>query len=208
MKIGIIVDGDSEYGALPALLRRVATESGHTYPKVTKAHVHPMAPLPVIARECKSVLGVFEGRGFDRILVILDREDRGECPGALARDLCALMSGPTHCTVGVVIKDRCFENWLVADQGAMASQPGRFAVTQATRRRVEPNKADSVDATLLIRTLVKGRYEKVTDSKRILIRAEPGAMARHSRSFRRFMRELGHPSYSGQSAVAVRRERT
>ncbi len=201
MRIGIVVDGVSEYESLPHILRRLADESGHVYPKVIKADIQPLAPFPVIARACCSAIGVFEGRGFDRIIILLDRKTRPDCPGEIARVLCSLLAGKASFPITVVVKDRCFENWLVADLDALAGQPRRFHLTSGRRRSVDPNKADSVDAAALMRAVVVGRYDKVEDSKRVLSRAMPDRMARNSRSFRKFMRELEHPTYRHQSAV-------
>lgn len=94
-----------------------------------------------------------------------------------------------------------YENWLVSDVEALKCQPGRFAVSDADARRVVPNRADRIDAMTLLKRMCKdAAYEKVRDSERILTRADVMRMAENSRSFRRFLRVVGHPSYQRQSA--------
>jgi hypothetical protein len=49
------------------------------------------------------------------------------------------------------------------------------------------------------RIVIDNSYEKVADSKRILARQSVLTAGQHSRSFRRFLRLVGVPVYSGQS---------
>ena len=200
MRLGLVVDGESEFKALPRLYPSLheALESQLLSPILTK--MMPTAPVPVIARACNHAVTQLEGRRADRIIVLLDHEGQGRCPPGLARQLQVSLAGTTNASVWVVIKDSMFENWLVADCDALASQPARFRMTAARRRRVEENKADTIDALSLIKEMcIRSPYHKVQDSARILQRADPAAIARHSRSFRRFLRALEHPLYQAQS---------
>ena len=101
----------------------------------------------------------------------------------------------------VVVKNRKFENWLIADPGAFKKLRGRYEITSAFEGAVSPNKADGgTDATGLIKSISKDRsYDKLKDAVAIVSVADPGTMACNSRSFRRFLRLLGHPDYVAQS---------
>jgi len=198
--VGIVVDGIAEYAALPLLLPRVAAHSGHTY-KVIKADIQPLAPLPAIARTCRQPVIQLEARGIDLVVVLFDRETRTECPADIARVVGDEIGSYSRCRVVVVIKDRKFENWLVSDLSAMGRHPARFRVSQRHTRAVVPNRADAADAIALLRTIVRGTYAKVDDGKLILEAADPTRMGRHSRSFRKFLREAGHPAYRVQSKL-------
>ncbi len=203
MRIGIIVDGESEFKSLPHVLSVLGDASGNTILKPVLAKLTPTAPLPVIARACATGLRQLEGRSAEIILVLMDREDRSECTpelaGSLGRELCQKVTGVA---IEVVVKDRMYENWLIADCEALACQPGRFKVTSADRGRVSPDKADHVDALAIIKRSCRGAsYHKVLDSERVLKRADPLTIASNSRSFRRFLRCVGHPHYLQQSKL-------
>ena len=106
----------------------------------------------------------------------------------------------------MVLKDRMFENWLVAATSALRSQPKRFRLSGTAASSIAPNNADQTDALGLLHTATraarKGKkqtYSKIADSKRILARVDINEMAANSRSFRRFLRCLGHPAYHDQS---------
>jgi hypothetical protein len=102
----------------------------------------------------------------------------------------------------VVIKNRMFENWLVADVEAVKIQRARFRLSTAAERSIVPNKADNVAALEVLKTAaVRTSYSKVPDSQRILERADIQRIAANSRSFRRLLRVVGHPGYAGQSRL-------
>lgn len=205
MKIGLAVDGQAETASFPSARDRLNALSLHTivFPPVLvpmNAHVPPAA----IAAECRARTGILIAKGIDLLLVLLDREQDQNCCGTTAsniqRELAKVIGVPT----AVVIKNRMFENWLLADLDALAASPARFNVTAALRKRVEANKADSVNALTEIKaTIVKGSYDKVSDAKKILERADPAKMGQHSRSFRRFLHLAGVPAYATQSKNPV-----
>jgi hypothetical protein len=140
------------------------------------------------------------GQGVGKVVVLIDREDRSDCPGALAAAIQARIARETDVEVAVVIKDAAFENWLVADVDAVRSLKQRFDLSNNTQNAVQPNKADKCPALELLKRSTQGSsYDKVEDSKRILARADATRIATHSRSFRRFLRCAGCPTYASQS---------
>ena len=80
--------------------------------------------------------------------------------------------------------------------------PRRFRVTRAFERKVSPDRADHVaDAEALLNSAAQGTpYHKRTDAKAIAGKQNALRVARNSRSFRRFLRIVGHPRYAEQSA--------
>jgi hypothetical protein len=202
VKVGLIVDGTAEYQSLASLYPQLhAAISNRQFLKVLKADLQPHAPYPVMARSCRPRLHELEGRGADQIVILLDRETRGDCPGDIATALAQAAASYVACDVAVVVKDRCFENWLISDPGAVKSQLKRFKLSKADEKMVTPNKADHIDGHSLLKKAALGEYEKVQDGKRILASASIDEMAQHSRSFRRLLRVVGHPSYANQSRV-------
>lgn len=166
-----------------------------------KAAMHPKAQIPVIAREAiKRVVILQRISDIDQAIVLLDREDRLECPGQLAEQLGQQIQPHVTIPVSVVITDRMFENWLVADIEALRRMRARFSISTATVRSIAPNRADRVDAYAVLQSCVRNQaYDKVQDAGRILERSDIHQMAANSRSFRRFLRCVGDPAYSAQS---------
>jgi hypothetical protein len=199
MRIGFIVDGEAEYRSLPNIYARLAVSATLLTP--LKSDIQPLAPVAQIAASVKVPLRIMRRRGADRVIILIDRETRNECPGEFAAALRTLLS--RYCdasTVDIVTKDRRFENWLIADPDALEHLRGRFKLDAGQRSQIEPNKADAVDALTLLKRIVRRHdYSKVKDARRILAVAEPLRMARNSRSFRRLLRLIDHNSYRQQS---------
>jgi len=201
VRIGLIVDGDSEYASLRLLFPHLSESTTNVFLKPVKAKFHPESPYGAIARACVPSVKLLEAKGAERVVVLLDRESRAECPGAISSAVKASLSPRCKCELVVVVKDRKYENWLISDMRAFRNQQARFRISAGIRSSIEPNKADHVDGDALLRRIVRGTYDKVADSKRVLHRADPIRMAKNSRSFRRFLRCVGHPDYGAQSEV-------
>ncbi len=182
---------------MPRLYPQLSARSGHDF-MTLKINVSPDASAAVIARACRSRLVIALAKGASLAVVVLDREQQQICPGLIASGIetevgkvCAPM--PAR----VVIKDRTFENWLVADFGALAQCPKRFSLTNAMVARVEPDKADRCDGKALIASAVKkGQYDKVKDAERICRRMDVGKAAANSRSFRHLLHVIGDIAYN------------
>ena len=200
MRVGLIVEGQAEYSAIPALVPTLRSATGHTIVGPTLAPVHPTSAPEVLARGCRNAVGVLELKRVELIVVLLDKEDCPCCSGDRAVDLERALSRVSQVAVKVVLKHRTFENWLISDIEAVKANPGRFTVTVGAARRVSPNKADHVDGIAWLSQASGGTYEKVADARRILDRASIDAIGANSRSFRRFLRVLNHPTYVHQSS--------
>jgi len=131
---------------------------------------------------------------------LIDREDREDCAPEFAQTIEGAMEGMGE-QVHVVVKNRTFENWLIADPDCFGRLSGRFKLTNAFVGRVSPDKADNVrDATAMLnRICVKGSYHKTLDPPKILGAMDVGQAGKNSRSFRRFLRILGDKRYRDQS---------
>jgi len=205
MRIGLVVDGQAELYALPHLTKRLGIQ--HTILAPLKADIQPISTPLQIARAVKTPIKIlFHARRVDRVVILLDHETRTECPGVWCSTLTEAVRG--HCeqeAVTVVVKNRTFENWLIADLDAIRALVGRFTVSKAVARSISGN-ADSANGIRVLKECAHDTpYQKVGDSIKILSRARPDEIARQSRSFRKFLRALGHPSYKGQSASPARR---
>jgi len=200
MRIGIIVDGQSEFASLPLIIPELERATGNVLLGPAKADIHPKAPMGAIAHVCLKSIEVLKTRDIQEVIVLMDREDRDECPGVLAQQIQAEVRTRTDLRCWVVIKNRTYENWLVADLDSLRAQPGRFRVTRASERQIAPNKADNCNAlAILKRSAIVASYSKVSDSMLIMRRAEVQRIADNSRSFRRFLRCVEYPRYADQS---------
>lgn len=207
MKVGLIVDGDAEFASLPHVLPRI--DSKHeVLPRVLKAAVHPLGGPGKVARAVMPAIRIFvANRGVRQVVILLDREQQTECCGAIAGEIAQAVSRlceneGLRVEVSVVLKDRTYENWLLSDPDALRASTGRFRVSAAFAKKVQPNKADTIDAGKLIKTaVVKGSYDKVEDGVRIMRAADPSRMGANSRSFRRLLRVVGDRAYSNQSKL-------
>jgi len=197
--VGIIVDGRAEADALQALLRKAVGPRRCLRPRY--ADMQPTASPEQIAKRATDRVRMLRRHGADRIILLIDREDREDCCPALAAEIERALAGVGAQDVHVVVKDRAFENWLVADPEALAALAGRFRITKAFRSAVAPDKADAVHsaAALLSRACLGKPYNKRRDPARIVEAMDVVAAARNSRSLRRFLRLVGSSAYRGQS---------
>lgn len=201
MKIGVVVEGRGEFKALPEIreqVHRITKASGF---KVLFAAYDPHAQPGRIVRECESRIRQFHARGYNRVIVLVDRESRNVGCSQLAKDLEERFAKAQFpIPISVVVKDRRFENWLVADVDALKQMQGRFKITKGMRREIEPDRADRIDALRLLKKASQnGDFGKVDDARRIMQKADIGKMALNSRSFRCFLARLGHPHLANGS---------
>jgi hypothetical protein len=202
MRIGIIVDGQAEYRSLPKLLERVQTP--HAVISTLYADIQPYAPVGQIVTAVRTKLPILIAKKVDRVVVLLDREDRQVCPGDWAREIeqvlsrkCAQVGIASFC---VVVKEPCYESWLIGDVSAFKQMPARFSLSKGDINSIQPNKADRCDARNILKKAAKGAsYSKVNDAVRIMRLVNPLRLARNSRSFRRLLRQLEHEMYKDQS---------
>ncbi|ADP83158.1 DUF4276 family protein [Pseudofrankia inefficax] len=198
MRIALLVEGIGEFKALPRLIPSLEHRSGQTLLQPVQLNVHPLAPPNVIASSLAKKMQILEQRRADQAVLLLDREDAEECPGTRAEQVATAIAKHPKITlpVQVVLKDRTLENWLIADLTALRTQPGRFKVTEALTKRVEPDKADRLAAIDLLQSASIGRtYHKVDDAVEICARLDPARAARHSRSFRHLLHVLGDSTF-------------
>lgn len=201
MKIGVVVEGQSEFTALPQLREQFCSETAASNVKVLRARYDPHARPERVVRACRSALRQLVGRKFDLAVILIDRERQAKASAAIAQKLeAAFDAAEVGIPIAVVVKDRCFENWLVADLEALRALTARFEVSTGMVNAIEPDKADRADAHRLLKVAAKGgAYGKVDDARRILEKATTRHIAQHSRSFRCFLARLGHPGLQNGS---------
>lgn len=204
-KIGIIVDGEGEYYALPLLLEKMAG-CFEIVARPLYCDIQPCAKdLRQQGMRIAATAKILIAQGAENIIVVLDKETRKGCSKALADKLTTAVKYEFTrlglvTPVETVLKVRKFENWLVADGRALESQKNLLRVSRI-RQQADSNKADSIlDAYDLLRVhSVDKAYAKRRGAIDICRKADPLLMAKNSRSFRKFLRVIGHPRYLSQS---------
>lgn len=201
MKIAVVTEGESEYAALPKLESQLVARTEMSSMRVLKLSVQPDGPPAKIARALKDkLLPLLRGR-FDMVILLIDREQQSASCGTIATQIQAELVKQCGSTmpITVALKDRCFENWVVADLDALGAQSARYRITRSHRAKTEPNKADTVDALRLLNEATIGpRYDKVKDGIRWAQKADVAKAAQHSRSFRHLLHVLGDETYLDQ----------
>ncbi|MCR9141155.1 MAG: DUF4276 family protein [bacterium] len=204
MKISLIVDGQAESQALPGLLRRIQLPQGVRLLNPIYADMQPKASPDQIARAAIDRMKLVRNQKADRTIVLIDlenQEERGMCAPSFAESVQQAFTKKKVGNVQVIIKNRKFENWLIADPDALLNMRARFSISKKQRSQIEPNLADSIsDATELLNRMVKqAAYHKRKDPVIICQKVDPLKVAANSRSFRKFLRAVGHATYKNQS---------
>ena len=202
MRIGLVVDGQAEFRSLGSIFSRIDSES--TFLKPLYADMQPNAAPAKIVKATRTHLQVFAKKRVDRVVVCLDHEHRPECPcdwaHELEREFEVAIQGLELQEVLVVLKMRMYENWLVSDIDTLKVMRSRFSITNAHEKQVLPDRADSADATHILKAAAqKVAYNKVNDAVAIMKLFDPYAGAVNSRSLRKFLRTLNCKKYSNQS---------
>ena len=195
MKIGLLVDGKAEFYALPHLLPRIG--SPHVILNPLLCDLQPYASPAQIALAASKRFAILLSKGATLIVILLDKEQRRECTGDLVQAIerearVRLAALKSTAEVRVVFKVPMFENWFVADPEALRGMAGRFEKVDRIAKQVAPNRADAVDALGLLKSCSKDRtFDKPKDAAAICRVLDPVRAAASSRSFRKFLKELG-----------------
>lgn len=196
MKIGVLVEGDAEFHALPNLWPRLG--SPHQILGPLKCGIQPMAPLAQIALVASKKFPILLSKGVDWIVILIDKETRQDCTGELVqaverqcRERLAALSKTV--SLSVVFKVSKFENWTASDPEALRALPGMFENVERIEKQVAPNRADAVDALGLLKSCARKGYDKVRGGVAICKQLDPVRAAANSRSFRKLLKVLECP---------------
>lgn len=193
--IGLVVEGDSEYHALPVLLAKLQVR--HATPANFHGQSDTMTPKQLVHRALPCVQAQARKR-VSRIIVVLDRESREECApdfasnvqDVLIRRLTADNARPA-CPIVVVCADRKIENWLFADPAGLAKSE---LVRRATSKRRAPANVDGTDGEADLKALMfphhPYRSGTMTGELAKHIRVECSKVQQRSRSLRKFVKEV------------------
>lgn len=199
MKIGIIVEGTAERQALEEIVAKINI-SGVSIINPLFASIEPKETPKQIAKAAESRIKILQSKQVDKIIMLIDLENLDTCPGDRASEIKNVFCNMAY-NVDVIVKNKCFENWLIADIDAL-EQLKNFKGAKNLKNKVN-NKSDSLSALAELKNIkkinVKESYHKANDGFAISQKLDPLRIAKNSRSFRRFLRVLEHPAYIDQS---------
>ncbi len=202
MRIAVVGEGLTEYHCVPTLagklgntvIRQVhfrGSNAGFDWDQLFRKKIVPLVNAVATASP-------------DKIVVVLDREDRADCPSDLAhRGLSIIQQDCGHylgeCTVTVIVSNREFEAILFADYAAVDS----LGVLKGT---VSPGFPDSTDSQNVVGWL-NGHfkpgysYDKPREGKSLAqkMNLSDEAVLARNRALRKLVKELTPP----QPIVAV-----
>lgn len=201
MKIGIIGEGETEYACLPTLIAKLGHQVVQTFnlggipPQWAWEKIFSDKIFPFVrAFLLKSPAG-----RPDKIIIVLDRDDRGDCCGQLAengrRVLEQLLAaepalGPAP-AIAVILPNPQFECWLFSQPELLRRSP---LFTQPPETLLNDGCMDGKKILNIVgRTLRTGkRWDKVKDGKGLARRLDLNnpAVLQRSRSLRKFVKEL------------------
>lgn len=206
MKIGLIVEGDSEYHALPNLLPRVA--SPHTILRQPlRCPVDPKSsPAQIAHVAATKSFPILIAKGVDLIVLLIDKENRPECTIELVQEI--EREGRSRLTESVdlcvVLKVTKLENWLVADPQALRELK-LFENVERIEKQVA-GRADAVDALALLKSCSGRRsYDKKKGAIEICKKLDPERARKNSRSFQKLLKTLGYPEAPVETGRRSRR---
>jgi hypothetical protein len=198
----LIVEGETEYAALPLLHRKGLIRG---CPPLKAKNLRGLGSHLVPLGVAKAVVGkviAFQEDGIQRVVLCVDREQRVECAGGFAQSVQAAITaelvrkGRSAGGVCVVVADRAFEAWLLADavghhkRGTFVRAPD-FQSFEGSLGRQQKKGTVELDSLL-------GRpYVKTSDGPRIFEQTDfvaarsTSASGRGSRSLDKFLRVLG-----------------
>lgn len=200
--VGLVVEGDTEFAALPRLHTKKLIEGCPPLRAVNLGGVGSDRNADGIARLVAPKVIQHKLAGRQKVVVCLDREQRDRCAPGLASDirtaLAVVLEGKGHRTddVHIVVADRSFEAWLLAgsagfvDAGLFIAAPKRVCFEGEL---CEQGKKGVVELSRLLAR----PYEKTADGPRLFEDLDIKAARSHgsglsgSRSFDKFLRSVG-----------------
>lgn len=201
-RVGVVSDGSAEIESLRILLRKLKSDYTIIESAAAYAQMQPKSTPKQIAKAAASKVDILHNlKKIDKVIVIIDREDLEICPGEFSEKIRKALHSQVKPEVSVVVKDKKFENWLLASPDTISKNSKRFQDIHKYKNKIAPNRADNIidSENLLKKTAKDNQYNKGVCPNEILEAACPDEMGANSRSFRKFLQEAGVRKYKKQS---------
>lgn len=197
--LGLVVEGSSGANAVSVLLNSASIAAGSpiNFPgQPVGCSVKLLVEKVILPRVQIAVL-----KGYSKILVILDRETRQECPGDFAQELSRQISSQlgerhsyrNHPPICVVVADIMLENWLIADPRGVRNHAN---IDRDIANRVG-NSADGRNPLAVLNYAYGPRrfYQKTRDAPALAscVRVLEPSVRKRSKSLDKLLRTAGIP---------------
>ena len=131
LPVGLVVEGESEVGAIPLLLRDSNIRLSRVVHFGGQPTDCPMSKFrEFVERKIVPLVQATLLKQVSRVIVVVDRENRESCPGEFAQAVARTIIGTLTFRyqyagsppISVVCADRKLENWLIADPAGVTSR--------------------------------------------------------------------------------------
>lgn len=200
--IGLVVEGEADFAAIPILLRSAGIRvAGPAHFGGQPTDCEPGKFQYFVQKAIVPIVRIMCLKGVSLVAVVIDREDRPQCPGNFAQDVLQVIVRTMKAEwrydgsprIAVISADRNLENWLIAD-------PKGILVHNYIRRdlsRQVGRNADGKDAIALLEQAFPParRYHKRMDAPALAAKVRPMQpdVRRRSHSLDKLLRECGVP---------------
>ena len=198
---GLVVEGDAEYAALPLLHKKKLIANCPPLKASNLGGVGSDRDPTGIAKLVVGRVIAHKVAGRHNVVVCIDREQRLVGPGAFAAQVAQALTtellsrSANPAGVFVVIADRAFEAWLLADAAGLHAR-GHFSRPLQAQSYEGSMCAQQLKGTLELTTALGRAYAKTTDGPALFAALDLPVARSHkhglgSRSLDKFLRTLG-----------------
>lgn len=180
-KIAFIIDGKSERAIFEKLDR-----TDHDFSPIKRDKNGKNVTADAIANECIEILR-FSGNLYRTNIIIVDREDRVQDAMTFEIALKALISARFFGQFELVVSDRMFENWILADIEHVSSKHPDLLLASPNAVAHEGTHGTSKLEDLWILEEKKFSNDKAGNCKKLFKHVRPAVGSLYSSSFERFL---------------------
>lgn len=184
LSIGLIFDGETEIAALPTRLDRRGCIF-HTRKRTLNGN---SVTLTGISNECVRILKALSSAGATVSFILVDREDRSLNVGDMESELTKLISRDFTGEFYVIVANRMFENWIIADIENLALKN-----PELIDPKVVNGKRDGINGVSFLKdhwNKKNSSYSKIAHGKKLFKEIRLGEARANSPSFDCFVSYL------------------
>lgn len=181
----LVVEGDGDKLAMPALVNRLLAESGHVLWHVDSRRTKTVGQIGTLRKCLGDYVEYLRAERPGAVLFVVDLDD--ECPKRAAYEIAArVREAQLPFPVAVVFAKCEYEAWLLASIETVSADPVRFE--EALSYPDDPDERRGAKEWIQHRT--RPAYDPPRDQKAFTARIDSALAHERSRSFRRLCHAL------------------
>ncbi|MEK2688926.1 hypothetical protein [Bdellovibrio sp. GT3] len=184
-KVALLIDGKSERAILEKLDR-----TAHDFSPIKRDRNGKDVSAKAIANECIEILG-FSSKLHQSNIIIVDREDRTTSALTLETEIRNLIAENFKGTFDLVVSDKMFENWILADiENVSSKNPTLLNPTPNSKEYEGTHGAGQIES--IWKTTHSKRFgsDKAGNCKKLFKHVRPLIGSTYSHSLHRFLQIL------------------